>query len=253
MKAQRKPRRAAVRKAPAEPRRSLAITPELEAELVERDRATAEKRSAAAQRSAAKRRQKKYSQWFTDEQLARRVVHWTQLIRSSWSDASFPLRVLEPSAGAGGLVSLMPASWRVTSIEIDGALLPQLAEAHKRAGHLEPTIIGDNFTKLEFPADAFDVAIMNPPYERGQWAQHVLHALRFAPRVIAIGPSAGMHGVSNYDALWRSNGVLHRLAPQVRRPRFGGTYNPQRDFSAYDVGRRDADGRKVLTNIDWWF
>lgn len=98
-------------------------------------------------------------------------------------------RVLEPSAGIGSIVDRLkerhPHIETVRAVEKHGSCRNVLA--HK--GH-EPLWI--DFMQMPVPEvdeDFYDVVLMNPPFENGQDADHVMHAfkmLRPGGRLVAI-------------------------------------------------------------------
>ena len=90
---------------------------------------------------------------------------------------------LEPSAGQGGLASLMPKD-RTLCIEISGLHCKVLeAKGHK--------VQQADFLKIE--GIAYDRIIMNPPFSERRWKLHLEHAstmLRNNGRLVAILPSS---------------------------------------------------------------
>ncbi len=125
---------------------------------------------------------KKWSlqQFFTPPEVAKKVVEL----------AGFARRVLEPSAGTGCLVRAFQKEWwdrdhyHVTLVEKDDALAYKLAEDDHTVFCLDFLLIS--------PHRAFDLVLMNPPYRDGQYAAHVLHALKFlrpGGRLVAVVPA----------------------------------------------------------------
>ncbi len=218
-------------------RRQTSITPEIEAEERSIEDLQHERRRAAALRGHAKRRQRALSQWFTDPALAKRIIEW---IVREYPELASGCTVLEPSAGAGALVRAMPHSWSVTACEIDSSLLPTLSTAHPRI-----TVLGGNFFSL-YPEDRsvaaqlgpknFDLAILNQPTEKQQWAKFMHRALDVAQRVISLCPTASEHGLTN-AIFWR-RAQLDRKVILERRPGFGGDFGPQRDYIVVDTSAR---------------
>lgn len=100
--------------------------------------------------------------------------------------------VLEPSAGLGALLGAMggkmfghnPERGGVTAVEIN----PRLADRLRIEFPLTKVICGD-FLEMAAGAHAFDVILMNPPFENGADIRHIQHALRFLKpggRIVAI-------------------------------------------------------------------
>jgi predicted RNA methylase len=211
-------------------RRQTSITPEIEAEEQTLEELQHERRRAAALRGHAKRRQRALSQWFTDPALAKRIIEW---IMRGYPELAMGCTVLEPSAGAGALVRAMPPSWAVTACEIDGSLLPTLSGAHPQI-----QVLGGDFFSL-YSADGprrFDLAILNQPTEKQQWAKFMHRALDTCERVISLCPTASEHGLTN-AIFWR-RAQLDRKVILECRPGFGGDFRPQRDYIVVDTSPR---------------
>ena len=81
-------------------------------------------------------------------------------------------RVLEPSAGKGDIVDAVKgAGAEVDAIEVVGTLR-EILEA-KGAN-----LVGRDFME-ETPRAEYDAVMMNPPFEKGQDMEHVMHAYKF--------------------------------------------------------------------------
>lgn len=102
-------------------------------------------------------------------------------------------RVLEPSAGVGGLLKDLPAHvGEVVAIEQNPAHMATLEKVCARFSR-QRCVVADFLTVWPDPAAPFDLVLMNPPFTKGQDARHILHALRFlAPggRLVAIAPAS---------------------------------------------------------------
>jgi predicted RNA methylase len=199
------------------------------------------------------------SQWFTPRDLAKRVVEWAIEPRVSARDYDGhgrALRVLEPSAGNGALVRpLVAAGAFVTAIEVDERYLVELRTIAQPLDlwvrrwdflHVKPEDIGSN-----------DLCVMNPPYEDGLDVAFVLHALKFAPRVVGVFRSAIVHGDERYETLWRwvdiTRGKWLRKRPQFGTgPKADGARS---DFCVLDLVARERP-RKVDEDMNlsfgWW-
>ena len=180
------------------------------------------------------------SQWFTPSDLSRQII--------AWSGVRPGMRVLEPSAGDGSLVSpLLDVPCLVTAVEADRALISSLVGLRARR-HFELR----NFDFLQL-ADlgAFDVAVMNPPYEDGQDLAHVLHAIEYAPRVVALLRLVFLSGQERGSSLWAKH-TLRRLAVLSSRPLFRGDGNSgaKSDFAVFDIARGRSNQGTV--EMEWW-
>lgn len=105
------------------------------------------------------------------------------------ADVQPGMRVLEPSAGLGGMVEpLVAAGAVVTAVEASPARAAYLDAAWGSRG---VTVVVGDF--LDVPPSAFDRVVMNPPFAIGSKRHvdeaHVVHALRFVGpggRLVAI-------------------------------------------------------------------
>ena len=151
------------------------------------------------------------SQYHSPVKLCRRIVHWAENTKPLRG-----LRVLEPSAGGGNLVrELLGAGAIVTAVEID----PRWTELLRRE-FPNVEVIDADF--LQMPLEnRFDLAVMNPPLDKGLGGRHVRHALGFAPRAVSILRSQDLHTVERYKYLW-SVCDLAREAKLSRRPKYRG-------------------------------
>lgn len=185
------------------------------------------------------------SQWFTPPALAAKVVEWA--LAGSITvpgHGAKGMRVLEPSAGNGALVlPLVAAGAEVTAVEIDDRYLGDL-----RALHGLHTVIVADFLQTEPPSRGFDLCVMNPPYEDGQDVAFILHALKFAPRVVGIFTDRILFGVERKEGLW-SQVRPTRIAFQSRRP-FKGA---QTDYVVAELIERIWDDPKPdACKLEWW-
>jgi len=193
----------------------------------------------------SERRKPELSQWFTPPELAARIVEWA-LERFPVEDT---LRVLEPSAGHGSLTRpLAAAGHRVHAVEID----PKNCEVLKtRSGAVE-LYCGDFLTLTSLLP--YDLAVMNPPFENGAAEAHVLHALKFAPRVVAHVPLTTLEGRKRREGLW-SEAYLKRLAICSSRPKYGEKAGATA-MCTIDVVRRPEPTRGRVAasgvSVEWW-
>jgi len=97
----------------------------------------------------------------TPPEIARRMVEMLVLKPGD--------KVLEPSAGQGGLLDQLPKGTQV----IIGEILPENIQILKQKGYI---VNFDNFLGVEI--GGVTKVIMNPPFENQQDIEHVTHALR---------------------------------------------------------------------------
>jgi hypothetical protein len=186
------------------------------------------------------------SQWYLDPALAERIAVWAQ--------GNFPypkrMRVLEPSAGRGALAMPLRALFGdVVCCEID----PKNEEYLCRLGF--HTWLGD-FTQMPVGDDSFDLVVANPPFEGGQTEQHIMHALKFAPRVVCHCPLTTLAGQDRRTGLW-SQAYLKRLVIHSSRPKYSGSKEGGKtDMCTIDVVRRPElhpiDVSASGVSVGWW-
>jgi len=87
------------------------------------------------------------------------------------------MTVLEPSAGEGGIYSLLPTQCKVLAFEIDPRRAEVMAQRMKEADNSDEIRCADFLTSIPYPA--FDRVIMNPPFAKRADIHHVLHARKF--------------------------------------------------------------------------
>lgn len=148
--------------------------------------------SAAAKRGLSKRT-RKLSQYYTPAPLAEQL-------------ASFALRccpnarsVLEPSAGRGALVSALLArdpTLQVTCVDLDVANAQHLLSEFPNV-----LVASGDFLKFK-PVQRFDLVVMNPPFENGAVAEHMLHALELSESVVCHCPLTTLSGQDRRATLW---------------------------------------------------
>ena len=166
--------------------------------------------------SDALERAQELDQYFTRPALAKAVVEWANIQPGA--------RVLEPSCGEGALVRWIPDSALVTAIDLDDEMLSIC-----RGLRQDTTIVWRDFLKYPASSDAYDIAVMNPPYGyvgSGKVRQaadrlHVQHALRMCPEVICLVRANFLWGQERYNHVLRFARVV-RMAVLVHRPSFHG-------------------------------
>lgn len=189
------------------------------------------------------------SQYFTPPELAERVVEWAGVQRGTvsagWNPSDKrPMRVLEPSAGNGALVRpLVAAGAWVAAVEIDRRYDQELFTAGA-----DYRIYGADFLKLgrESGLDTFDLCVMNCPYHDNGEMKFVLHALKFAPRVVGIFRADVFYSVTRGEQLWNTVRPT-RVAFCSRRP-FKGA---ETDYCVLELVKRESAGPTACT-VEWW-
>jgi 16S rRNA G1207 methylase RsmC len=106
-------------------------------------------------------------------------------------------RILEPSAGSGNLIdAVLESSGNVqlSYCKMNCFLLDLLREKYDGRGSVH--FVGRDFMELDSATSEqqFDRIVMNPPFERGQDIDHILHAYRMlAPQgILTAIVSAGV-------------------------------------------------------------
>jgi predicted RNA methylase len=186
---------------------------------------------------------KALSQWFTPRELAVKIVEWA--LRPGALPAPNVLRAFEPSAGRGALaVELRRRGCSVTCCEIDKA-----NEDHLLALGFE--VWGGDFFDVGEAIPRFDLAVMNPPFEGGQTEQHIMHALKFADRVVCHCPLTTLAGKARRASLW-SKVELHRLAICSTRPKYGPD-GGKTDMCTIDVMLSEGwEHPAAQPKVEWW-
>lgn len=183
------------------------------------------------------------SQWYLDPFLAARIVEWAL--------KRFPdkqrLRVLEPSAGRGALaLPLRALGHEVTCVDID----------HRNAEYLRELgfeVHEGDFLKLSpYTWEPFDLTLMNPPFENGQAEEHILHALKFAPRVVAHAPLTTLSGVDRARGLWRA-ASLDEQVNHARRPKYSGRKGGgETDMATFGMASALTPQPIASVQMEWW-
>lgn len=129
------------------------------------------------------------------------AVIWDALVRLGLGDLP-RLRVLEPAAGTGNFLSLMPAALRaraeITAVELDQVTARVLALLHPDAR----VFAGVGFERVALPPAHFDLAISNVPFSDVGVAEptlepfltRTLHDFFFARALTLVRPGASATG-----------------------------------------------------------
>lgn len=139
------------------------------------------------------------------------------------------MRILEPSAGVGGLVKpLLAAGAQVDAIEIH----PDRAAALEAIAHPALRVSCANFLSVA-PEPIYDAVVMNPPFEGTHCLDHVRHAYDFLSEngsLIAILPASAQVG---------STGKHERFQAwaEAKRERYGRLWTdlPPESFASLGV------------------
>ncbi len=183
------------------------------------------------------------SQWYLDPILAARIVEWA--LRRFPSKQR--LRVLEPSAGRGALaMPLREHGHLVACVDID----PRNAEYLARLGF---EVHAADFLKLSPDGwGPFDLVVMNPPFEDGQAEQHIQHALKFAPSIVAHAPLTTLSGVDRARGLW-SESALQEQVNHARRPKYSGRKRGgETDMATFGIAQGNASPLMASVKMEWW-
>ena len=120
----------------------------------------------------------------TSPATAKEALQWV------WRDGMRNVRVLEPSAGEGGLcLPLLAKGAQVHAIEVHPGRHAQLRALARREPRLTATLA--NFLRLT-PTGDYDAVVMNPPFVGTHCLEHVMHAfdfLRDGGKLVAILPA----------------------------------------------------------------
>jgi SAM-dependent methyltransferase len=112
----------------------------------------------------------------TPPEIARRVVEL--------ADIRPGMRVLEPSAGTGGLLDVLATHAGVIAVEINHALAEALRARYPRC-----EVRCADFLTVGEELGQFDRVVMNPPFDHGSDIEHIRHAYRMLKpggRLVAI-------------------------------------------------------------------
>jgi predicted RNA methylase len=178
------------------------------------------------------KRDESLGQWDTHPEVCAAFVRWcAPRPRSS---------VLEPCAGIGNLARAFDREGHVvTAIEID----PERAA-------VSGARVGDFLAEAAPPRPSFDLAAMNPPYERDGETRFMQRGLLFAPRVCAIVRLVALASERRADA-WEAM-IVSRLAHLVPRPVFAGSSGMDEIVFVEVKPRRGAKPlRESIVRMEW--
>lgn len=121
------------------------------------------------------------------------------------ADIGLGMRVLEPSAGLGGLADMLPRDF-TCCVEVSALH----CEVLRAKGYWTEQA---DFLKWQPKGGAFDRVVMNPPYSEGRWRAHVEHAagmVKAGGRLVAILPESarGKKLLPDWAESW---GAVHKF------------------------------------------
>jgi predicted RNA methylase len=191
------------------------------------------------------------SQWFTPAWLARRLVAWGGSLRLQ--------HVIEPSAGSGELVAAILESMgpddelgSVTAFELDPRWVAHLRGRFPMGVEVyEADFLGAH-NRLSL---TYDVALLNPPYERQLDVAFLRRAMSLALECRGIFRLAFLANRGTRAAIAERGHVLRRVA-MLGRVKFDGDGDgtPVSDFVAIETSRAkpgEAPGCEGAV-IEWW-
>jgi predicted RNA methylase len=180
------------------------------------------------------------SMWFTPPDLAKRIAEWAVAPLGDPMFVASTVRALEPSAGSGALaIPLRERVKYVVCVDVDAGNVRAL-----RAKGFDARC--EDFLEIEpHPGRAFDLVVMNPPFEGGQTEQHIMHALKFADRVVCHCPLTTLAGKARRENMW-SKVQLHRLAICSSRPKYGA------EGGKTDMCTIDVTLGEPIEGVEWW-
>lgn len=167
------------------------------------------------------------AQWLTPPALARELVALAGTLLDDARRRQYQLRVLEPSAGRGNLVRAVldrcPHA-QVDAVDVDPRWRGDL-EALGAQVHVEIV----DYLERPPPAERYDLAVTNPPFDAGEETAHLAKLMDEANRIVALLPARSLHGRERYKRIWRRCDPANRkrdwwIREQVHlisRPKFG--------------------------------
>jgi hypothetical protein len=166
------------------------------------------------------------SQWFTSPVLADRLVGLASSLLEDCARRALPLRVLEPSAGSGNLVRAVlrrvPTA-TIDAVEIDVRFIPELEGIGPNV-----TAIHADYLAHPAPAQRYDLAPCNLPFDDGAETPLLEKLLDEAERIPALLPSRSLFGRDRHERVWwrfdarnpKRDWWIRQIVNVVPRPRF---------------------------------
>lgn len=137
----------------------------------------------------------------TSEADAFELLRLAELAGERFGSSAFPrdksFRILEPSAGSGAIAKAVKAAQpevTLECVELDPLNRSRLEEEENF------TLIGDDFLQLD-PDNVkpFDMVLMNPPFKKTEYIDHIEHALKFLKPCGELWAIAPVSFVRNSD------------------------------------------------------
>jgi hypothetical protein len=167
------------------------------------------------------------SQWGTPPALAAELVALAGKYLDDARARGFTPHVLEPSAGRGNIVHALldrcPHA-RVDVVDIDPRYYRDLAALVPE----EQIGIGDYLVRPA-PAQRYDLAPCNLPFDGGEEGGHLAKLLDESERIVALLPARSFHGRERYELVWHRfdprnparDWWIHQRVHCIGRPKFG--------------------------------
>lgn len=194
------------------------------------------------------------SAWYTPPDVAARLAGLSSIAaRRQW-------HVLEPSAGHGALIEPMIGAYtpaRITAVDADAKSCERLADCYARMPLV--TVERCDYLSRPAPAEPYDLAVLNPPYEGGQDSASVAKCMDESLRVVALLRLAMLESQRAHERVWSrvesGEWRLLELHPFITRPVFlaGGeaTGGGKTAFMAIKMSRVPGEGA-TGTSVGWW-
>lgn len=193
----------------------------------------------------AERRDLSLSQYFTPPRTAARIAEFA-LRRMASAPPVWPLRVLEPSCGKGALIHALldiAPGMTIVGVDIDKRNVDATSRPDLR-------IVCADFLET-YDWKGFDLVVTNPPFEDGAAEAHILHALKFAPSVVAHVPLTTLASRERHEGMW-SKCRLDRLAICSTRPKYGAE-GGKTDMCTIEVSAYEHDPKAPeLVHVEFW-
>lgn len=191
------------------------------------------------------------SQWFTPPWLARRLATWGGPLRSA--------HILEPSAGSGELVAAALGEMgdddllgSITAFELDPRWAAQLRARFPVDVEVHEADFLGTHNRLEL---GYDVALLNPPYEKQLDVAFLRRSMSIARECRGIFRLAFLANRGTRAAIAERGHVLRRVA-MLGRVRFDGDGDstPISDFIAIKTSRAQLGETPGCEGavIEWW-
>lgn len=164
-------------------------------------------------------RVKASSAWYTPPEAADALVRlcWAARPRREW-------RILEPAAGHGALVHALLRDDAHSSAPIDAVELDaKSADVLRDTMPPHVSIECCDYLSRPAPERPYDLALLNPPYEKGADSAFVGKAMDESLRVVALVRLAMLESQRSHERVWSRLGGEWRLLammPFVSRPVF---------------------------------